>query len=106
MIAMYSRGDLIDCLREEYDLFHIKNITELNDLLASRCLKYTKHTIKGRSESVGEMFSYKKGLLHPLPGYRFETAKSTTVRVNAFSTIKFRTNNYSVPLHIQEEWLE
>lgn len=77
---------------------HVENITELNKLLFSRCLKYESHRIKGKPSSVGDMFSYEKTLLRRLPGYRFETAKSSNVRVNAFSTIKFRTNNYSVPV--------
>ena len=36
--------------------------------------------------------------LHPLPGYRFETAKSINTRVDSFSTVRFRTNRYSVPV--------
>lgn len=75
----------------------VKDITELNDLLATRCLNYENHSIKGKPAKVGEMFATERNLLMPLPGYRFETAKSTNARVNAFSTVKFRTNNYSVP---------
>ncbi len=76
----------------------VKNISELNDLLLSRCLKYEKHIIKGKPATVGEMLATERSLLQPLPGYRFETAKSTNARVNSFSTVKFRTNNYSVPI--------
>lgn len=36
--------------------------------------------------------------MYPLPGYRYETAKTADVRVNTLSTIRFRTNNYSVPV--------
>lgn len=75
----------------------VKNISELNDLLLDRCLKYESHSIKGKPATVGEMLATEKPLLRSLPGYRFETAKSTNARVNSFSTVKFRTNNYSVP---------
>ena len=44
------------------------------------------------------MFATEKPLLQQLPGYPFETAKSINARVNSFSTVKFRTNNYSVPV--------
>lgn len=36
--------------------------------------------------------------LRPLPLYPFETAKCTNARINAFSTVRFDTNNYSVPV--------
>ena len=76
----------------------VADISELNQLLSARCLKYEAHTIKGKPAAVGEMYATEKALLQPLPGFRFETAKSANVRVNSFSTVKFRTNNYSVPV--------
>ena len=75
----------------------VRDITELNALLAKRCNEYNSHTIKGKPATVGEMFETERFLLQPLPGFRFETAKSANVRVSAFSTVKFRTNCYSVP---------
>ena len=44
------------------------------------------------------MYRLEKESPHPLPRYTFETAKCTSVRVNAFSTVCFRTNRYSVPV--------
>lgn len=44
------------------------------------------------------MYSTEKVSLHSLPGYKFEIAKSSNDRVNAFSTVKFKTNSYSVPV--------
>lgn len=76
----------------------VKDISELNVLLAKRCLSYESHFIKGKPATVGEMFATEKPLLQQLPGYPFETAKSINARVNSFSTVKFRTNNYSVPV--------
>lgn len=70
------------------------DISELNTLLLERCMKYEAHQIKGKPDKVGVMMAE----FHPLPGYRFETAKSANVRVNAFSTARFRTNSYSVPV--------
>ena len=44
------------------------------------------------------MFNKEKAALRPLPGYEFETAKISDVRVNSYSTVRFDTNNYSVPV--------
>lgn len=76
----------------------VDDISALNSLLAERCKEYESHVIKGKPATVGEMYSTEKPNLQPLPGFKFETAKSQNVRVNSFSTVKFRTNNYSVPV--------
>lgn len=76
----------------------VADIEELNLLLARRCTNYENHQIKGKPALVGEMYLTDKSLLQALPGFKFETAKSSNVRVNSFSTVKFRTNSYSVPV--------
>ena len=76
----------------------VKDIEELNEHLLSKCVAYEKHHVKGKPASVGEMFLTEQVNLHALPGYRFDTAKSINARVNAFSTVNFRTNSYSVPV--------
>lgn len=76
----------------------VSDYSELNGLLAERCLAYQDHHIQGKSTSVGEMFRKEQAALRPLPLYPFETAKCRSVRVNAFSTVRFDTNNYSVPV--------
>lgn len=75
----------------------VDSIQELNDLLLQRCMAYEAHTVKGRRESVGNLFSEEKSQFRPLPKYTFETAKCMSVRVNALSTVRFRSNTYSVP---------
>lgn len=76
----------------------VANMEELNQLLLARCLKYETHTIRGKKASVGEMFKEEQPSLRKLPPYIFETAKCMNVRVNAFSTVRFKTNTYSVPV--------
>ncbi len=76
----------------------INCLEELNELLKQRCLEYLKHQIRGKLASVGEMLEADKDALRPLPGYAFETAKCSNVRVNACSTVRFDTNDYSVPI--------
>lgn len=75
----------------------VSDYSELNGKLAERCISYQDHQIQGKSASVGKMFREEQAALRPLPLYPFETAKCTNVRVNAFSTVRFDTNNYSVP---------
>jgi transposase len=76
----------------------VADIEELNTLLIERCQHYESHTIKGKPATVGEMYCTEKSSLQKLPGCRFETAKCSNARVNAFSTVRFRTNSYSVPV--------
>ncbi|MGF7012661.1 transposase [Lachnospiraceae bacterium PF1-21] len=77
---------------------HVESIDELNTLLLHRCLNYEKHQVRGRKNSVGILFHEEALYFSPLPRYIFETAKCTSVRVSALSTVRFRTNTYSVPV--------
>ena len=76
----------------------VTSLSELNELLLERCKKYEAHRIQGKPGTVGHMYQAEKDALRPLPRYIFETAKCSSARVNAFSTVRFRTNNYSVPV--------
>ena len=76
----------------------VDSLQELDRSLLDRCERYEAHTIQGKPDAVGVMYQLEKGSLRPLPGYIFETAKCSSARVNAFSTIRFRTNVYSVPV--------
>lgn len=64
-----------------------------------RCLKYRKHKISGREQTVGEMAQAVRVRLTPLPLYRFDPSKTITSRVDDFSTVKFDYNYYSVPVN-------
>ena len=77
---------------------HIKTMEELNTSLRSHCLQYENHHIKGKTDTVGEMFCVEKASLNPLPHHSFETATCKNTRVSTTSTIRFNTNNYSVPV--------
>ena len=77
---------------------HVKSIDELNSILEERCNAYCQHTIKGRSNTVEAMFNTEKSMLSPLPKYPLDIAKNTNMRVDAFSTVRFQNNSYSVPV--------
>ncbi len=77
---------------------HVDSLSDLNELLLERCRKYELHKIPGKPDTVSVMYQLEKESLRPLPPYTFETAKCISARVNAFSTARFRTNDYSVPV--------
>ena len=76
----------------------VESLQDLNESLLERCRKYETHQIQGKPDKVSAMYHLEKESLRPLPPYTFETAKCTSARVNAFSTVRFRTNDYSVPV--------
>ena len=77
----------------------VSSFEELNQLLQQRCLKYIEHhQVQGRDMSVKDAFTMDQRALLPLPLKRYESCKSAEVRVDYFSTVRFETNSYSVPV--------
>lgn len=70
---------------------------ELNALFQEKCRKYLSHQIRGKEAEVGSMLAQEKENLYPLPKYPFDPCKRSTGRVDRFCTIRFDSNNYSVP---------
>lgn len=78
----------------------VDSIEELNQTLLERCIKYRLHTIRGRSQTVGEAYETDRAHLIPLPLYPFDTACQVTARVNEFGLVRFDGSQYSVPLRL------
>lgn len=77
----------------------VNSFEELNELLQQRCLKYiTRHQVRGRDMSVREAFELEQKALLPLPVKRYDGGKTAEGRVDYFSTVRFETNSYSVPV--------
>jgi transposase len=76
----------------------VDTISELNNILVKRCLKYRKHTISGRNMTVGEMASISRTQMTDLPPYKFDSSKTVIARVNDYSLVRFDRNDYSVPI--------
>ncbi len=76
---------------------HVDDLEGLNTLLIARCDDYKQKHILGKEDTVGAMFQKEEEYLRPLPSFHFETANCLNVRVNRFSTVRFQTNEYSVP---------
>lgn len=75
----------------------VETMDELNRMLLEKCQKYLSHQVRGKEASVGAMLASEKALLYPLPGYPFDPCKRASGRVDRFCTVRFDTNNYSVP---------
>lgn len=75
----------------------VETMEELNQMLREKCRQYLSHQIRGKDANVGTMLAEEKGKLYPLPGYPFDPCKRASGRVDRFCTVRFDTNNYSVP---------
>jgi transposase len=76
----------------------VNTYEELNQLFLERCLAYQAHKIRGRGLTVGEHFAIERDKLMPLPLRRMEPIRQVIARCNTFSTVRFDTNRYSVPV--------
>lgn len=76
----------------------VETMEDLNRMLSEKCRKYLSHQIRGKAATVGKMLDDEKEKLYPLPGYAFDPCKRTSGRVDRFATVRFDTNNYSVPV--------
>ena len=74
-----------------------ETMEDLNRMLQEKCMNYLSHQIRGKESSVGEMLTREREKLYPLPGYPFDPCKRVAGRVDRFCTVRFDTNNYSVP---------
>ncbi len=75
----------------------VESMEELNTLFREKCQKYLSHQIRGKEAKVGSMLAEEQKCLYPLPGYPFDCCKRSTGRVDRFCTVRFDSNNYSVP---------
>lgn len=75
-----------------------ETLEQLNEMLLDKCRKYLKHQIRGKEADVGTLLQKDQLHLYPLPGYAFAPCKRAVGRVDRFSTVRYDTNNYSVPV--------
>lgn len=76
----------------------VESMEEMNVLLRERCEKYLDHTIQGKSADVGTLFREEQKKLYSLPVSGYDPAKRADARVSRSSTVRYDTNNYSVPV--------
>jgi transposase len=71
---------------------------ELNAQLLERCRQRRQQRVRGETETIGERFERDRAVLLPLPATPFEACEKRTGRVSSTSLVRYRANDYSVPV--------
>lgn len=74
------------------------SMDELNAMLLEGCKCYLAHQIRGKEADVGTMLNLDRQALYPLPVCRYDPARRAEARVSPYSTVRYDTNSYSVPV--------
>ena len=75
--------------------------------LEEQCRKRQQDKVRGQSETIGERLQRDLAAMQPLPATPFEACDQKGGRVSSQSLVRYRTNDYSVPVawgH-QEVWI-
>lgn len=78
----------------------VDSLAELNALVDEWDAADDDRRIGSRPHTVGEHFAIEQPLLAPLPAEPFETGRLFTPRVDRFSQVTVRMNQYSVPIRL------
>ena len=70
----------------------------LNAHLESCCQRRREAKLRGHRESIGERMERDLGALLPLPEVPFDPCDRHATRVSSLSLVRYRTNDYSVPV--------
>ena len=70
----------------------------LNTHLEERCLDRMEARLRGQSETIGERMERDLDALLPLPAVPYDASDRHTTRVSSLSLVRYRTNDYSVPV--------
>ena len=71
---------------------------ELNAKLQEQCIRRRARKLRGHKQTIGERFEKDKEMLLPLPAAPYEACEKRTTRVTSLSLVRYRTNDYSVPV--------
>ena len=77
---------------------HVASWEELNRHLVEQCRKRCERKLRGHTETIGERFERDREQLLPLPPVPYEACEKRTTRVSSLSLVRYRTNDYSVPV--------
>jgi hypothetical protein len=71
---------------------------EFNAHLLAQSRKRRERVLRGHKESIGQRFAKDREQLLPLPGAPYEACDKRLTRVTSMSLVRYRTNDYSVPV--------
>ena len=75
----------------------VESFVELNRFLLEHCHQDTNRHIRGKQQTVTELWEAEKPDFIPLPPVDYAACASRPVKVNPYSQVVFETNRYSVP---------
>ena len=70
----------------------------MNHWLEKKCIERRERRLRGHSETIGERFERDRSALLPLPLAPYEACDKRTTRVTSVSLVRYRSNDYSVPV--------
>ena len=70
----------------------------LNAYLEERCLGRMEDRLRGHDETIGQRMERDLEALLPLPAAPYEASDKHVSRVSSLSLVRYRTNDYSVPV--------
>ncbi len=78
-----------------------------NGYLEERCRKRQGEVLRGHRETIGERLKHDLEAFMPLPAAPFDACDKLGTRANSLSLVRYRTNDYSVPVAYghQEVWV-
>ena len=75
-----------------------ESFTAFNAHLERRCLERMDARLRGHSESIGQRMERDLDALLPLPSVAYDACDRQAGRVSSLSLVRYRTNDYSVPV--------
>lgn len=76
----------------------VKDLAELNALLAQKCRDDLNRRLRGKGGSKSELLQEDQAAFAPLPPSRFDACRKQPTRANSLSLVRFDDNDYSVPV--------
>ena len=75
-----------------------RSLDELNAHLEEKCLERMERRLRGHKETIGERVARDIDVLLSLPATPYEACDKHTTQVSSLSLVRYRTNDYSVPV--------
>src|SRR5215203_1881015 len=76
----------------------VESLTALNSHLETCCRERQSARLRGHEETIGERLARDLEAMLPLPAAPYEACESRSARVSSLSLVRYRGNDYSVPV--------
>jgi transposase len=70
----------------------------LNELLLAGCRQRRAKVLRGHQDTIGKRFEWDQSALLALPAVPYEACEKQATRVSSLSLVRYRGNDYSVPV--------